>query len=76
MNQAKAAPVLGPYQGQIEQLLAESAQLPKKQRYTSKQIYKTIRKDGYSGAESTVRRYVSQQRKELKRPAIYSAAGL
>jgi transposase len=71
LSQAKVAPVLGPYQAQIEQLLVESAKLPRKQRYTSKQIYKTIRKDGYPGAESTVRRYVSQKRKELKRPAVY-----
>ena len=52
-------------------MLAESAKLPRKQRYTSKQIYKAIRKDGYPGAESTVRYYVSQKRKELKRPAVY-----
>jgi transposase len=71
LSQAKAAPVLGPYHAQIEQLLAESAKMPRKQRYTSKQIYKAIRKAGYSGAESTVRYYVSQIRKEMKRPAIY-----
>ncbi len=39
MRQPKAAPVLGAYKAQIEQLLAESAQLPRKQRYTSKKIY-------------------------------------
>jgi transposase len=71
LNQARTAPVLGPYHGQIEKLLTESAKLPRKQRYTSKQIYKAIRKGGYPGAESTVRYYVSQKRKDLKRPAIY-----
>jgi len=71
LGQAKAAPVLGPYHAQIEQLLAENAKLPRKQRYTSKKIYQTIRRAGYRGAESTVRAYVSRKRKETKRPAIY-----
>ena len=62
---------LAAYHGRIEKLLAQSAKLPRKQRYTSKQIYKAIRKDGCPGAESTVRYYVSQQRKALKRPAVY-----
>ena len=53
LKEAKVAPVLGLYQAQIEQLLMESAKLSRKQRYTSKQIYKTIRKNGYPGAEST-----------------------
>jgi transposase len=71
LSKARIAPVLGPYQGQIEQLLAENAKLPRKQKYTSKKIYQIIRKAGYRGAESTVRRYVSQKRQDLKRPAIY-----
>ena len=71
LSQPRSAPVLGPYHAQIERLLAENTSLPRKQRYTSRQIYKAIRKDGYRGAESTVRYYVSQRRKELKRPAIY-----
>lgn len=71
LSQPRVAPVLGPYHGRIEELLAENASLPRKQRYTSKKIYQTIRNEGYQGAESTVRYYVSQKRKEMKRPAIY-----
>ena len=71
LSKAKVAPVLGPYRADIERLLAENAQLPRKQRYTSKKIYQTIRSQGYQGAESTVRYYVSQKRKEMRRPAIY-----
>lgn len=71
LQQAKVAPVLGPYKARIEQLLAESARQPRKQRYTSKKIYQTLVQEGYAGAESTVRYYVSQQRKAVKRPAIY-----
>ena len=71
LSQARVAPVLGPYQTRIEQMLAENANLPRKQRYTGKKIYQTIRQEGYQGAESTVRRYVGQKRKEKKRPAVY-----
>ena len=71
LSEPKVAPVLGPYRARIEQLMAENATLPRKQRYTSKKIYQTIRNEGYRGAESTVRYYVSQQRKAMKRPAIY-----
>lgn len=71
LSEARIAPVLGPYQAQIEQLLAENVKLPRKQRYTGKKIYQTIRKDGYRGAESTVRAYVGQKRKEMKRPTVY-----
>ena len=55
LQQPKVAPVLGPYKARIEQLLAESARQPRKQRYTSKTIYQTLVQEGYGGAESTVR---------------------
>lgn len=68
---AKAAPVLGPYKGQVAELLAESERQPRKQRYTSHKIYEMLRQAGYRGSESSVRHYVSQERKAHKRPAIY-----
>ena len=71
LSQAKDAPVLGPYKAQIEALLLENEQLPRKQRYTSGKIYRALRQAGYPGAESTVRYYVSQRRKALRRPAVY-----
>jgi transposase len=71
LSQAKAAPVLGPYKAQIEELLRGNLQLPPKQRLTSKKIYQAVRRAGYQGAESTVRYYVGQQRKEQKAPTIY-----
>lgn len=61
LSEPRAAPVLGPYK----------AHLPRKQRYTSKKIYQLIREAGYQGAESTVRYYVSQQRKRKRRPTLY-----
>jgi hypothetical protein len=47
MRQPKPSPVLGPYQAQIDKLLAEEAELPPKQRYTSHKIYKIIHVQGY-----------------------------
>lgn len=71
LSAAKAAPVLGPYKAQIEALLVENERLPRKQRYTSGKIYRALRQAGYQGAESTVRYYVAQRRKAVRRPAIY-----
>ena len=71
LKEEKPAPVLGPYKGRIDGLLAENAILPRKQRYTGNKIYQIIRAEGYLGAPSTVRRYVGRQRRELKRPPIY-----
>ena len=68
---AKPAPVFGVYKAQVDALLAESEQQPRKQRYTSHKIYELIRHAGYAGSESNVRRYVSQQRQAVKRPTIY-----
>lgn len=70
-REAKAAPVLGSYKGQIEAMLVENERLPRKQRYTSGKIYRALCEAGYQGAESTVRAYVSQRRKAVRRPAIY-----
>ena len=67
----RAAPVLGPYKTLIDQFLAESEQMPKKQRYTSHKIYELIHAEGYRGSESTVRGYVAKRRKEKKRPQVY-----
>ena len=71
LSAAKEAPKLGAYKEQIDTLLAESERLPRKQRYTSGKIYRLIREAGYQGAESTVRYYVSQRRKALRRPPVY-----
>lgn len=71
LSQSKDAPVLGAYKGQIEAMLTENERLPRKQRYTSGKIYRALLQSGYRGSESTVRYYVSQRRKAIRRPAIY-----
>jgi len=67
----KPAPVLGGYKRRIEELLQESERQPRKQRYTSHKIYQLLQKEGYSGSESGIRRYIGERRRELKRPPIY-----
>jgi transposase len=67
----RAAPVLGQYQDRINELLLESEQQPRKQRYTARRIYRLLQDDGYQGGESTVRRYVGDKRKALRRPDAY-----
>jgi transposase len=67
----RPAPVLGPYKGRINELLAENEGLPRKQRYTGHKMYEIIRDEGYAGSEVGVRCYISRQRKEKKRCAVY-----
>ena len=71
LHKPRPAPVLGPYMARIDEMLAENVRLPRKQRYTSRRIYKVIRKEGYKGAESSVRRYVGRKRGEQKAVATY-----
>jgi transposase len=62
---------LGPYKERIETMLKQNATMPRKQRWTSPRIYEVIRAEGYEGAESTVRHFVAQVRKQLKPPKLY-----
>jgi len=71
LRKGRDAPVLGPYKGRIDELLEENEHLPRKQRYTGRKIYEVLRSEGYTGSESTVRRYVAQRRKEKRRPQVY-----
>jgi transposase len=67
----RPAPVLGPYTARIDELLAESEQMPRKQRYTGHKIYELLQADGYTGSESGVRRYIGRWRREQRRPEVY-----
>jgi len=71
LTSPRSAPVLGSYTKQIDELLAESEQMPRKQRYTGHKIYELIQTEGYTGSESGVRRYIGQRRREKRRPKVY-----
>lgn len=68
LQEPRPKPKLDTYLAQIDELLSESDQLPRKQRYTARKIFQLIQDEGYEGSESTVRRYVGQQR-QRRRPA-------
>lgn len=67
----RPAPVLGPYRPRIEQLLAESEQMPRKQHYTGHKIFEVLLAQGYTGSAPSVRRYIAQYRKDRQRREVY-----
>src|SRR5271157_3994025 len=71
LKQERPARVLAAYQAKIDVLILESEQLPRKQRYTGHKIYQLLQAKGYSGSESNLHRYVSQQRKARKHHPAY-----
>jgi transposase len=66
LQEPRAAPVLGPYKEKITDLLEESAEQRRKQRYTGHRIYELLVEQGYQGSEGAVRNYICQQRKAQK----------
>jgi len=71
LKQERPAPRLAPYKKKIEELLLESDQSPRKQRYTGHKIYQLLQAEGYPGCEGSVHNYVSQQRKAGKKRQAY-----
>jgi transposase len=65
------APMIAPYQSRIEELIKESEQMPRKQRYTGHKIYQLLQMEGYRGSESNLHRYVSLQRRARKQRPAY-----
>ncbi len=64
LKKAREAPVIGPYQQRIDELLAESKKQKRKQRYTAHRIYEILRSEGYTGSEGAVHNYVSRERRK------------
>jgi len=71
LRQPRPAPVLGAYLSRIDELLVENERLPRKQRYTGHKIYEQLRKEGYTGSESGIRRHIGQRRREGKKRPVY-----
>ncbi|MBC7251261.1 MAG: IS21 family transposase [Anaerolineae bacterium] len=71
LKRPRSSPVLGPYKARIDELLAQSEHLPRKQRFTGRKIYELIKAEGYTGSEPTVRRYIAQRRREKKKRQVY-----
>lgn len=62
---------LGPYKARIDELLAESERMPRKQRYTGHKLFEILCQEGYQGAESSVRAYIGKRRRAQRRPPLY-----
>lgn len=59
-------PVLGPYQGIIDEWLKADKEQPKKQRHTARRVYNRLKQEhGFKGSESAVRHYVREARVRL-----------
>ena len=71
LSEPRNAPKLGAFKAKIDKLLAEESKQPKKQRHTAHTIFELMLAEGYKGSESNLRRYVGQQRRKQKRPAIF-----
>lgn len=57
------SPVMDPYRAVIRAWLNADATAPVKQRHTAKRVYERLREEyRFTGAESTVRRYVGRLR--------------
>ena len=65
---------LGPYLGQIEQILKEDAALPRKQRHTAKRIWERLQASGYTGGYTVVKdalRELTQRGQEVFVPLVH-----
>jgi transposase len=59
----RPAPVLGPFQTIIDQILAEDQHAPPKQRHTAKQVFRRLRSEhGYTGCYGQVQRHLRTHR--------------
>jgi transposase len=64
LTRNRAAPLLGPFQATIDQILVEDEAAPPKQRHTAAQLFRRLRDEhGYRGGYGQVRRYVRTHRR-------------
>ena len=68
LTREKEKPVLGPFKEIVDQWVAEDEKKPKKKRRTARRMYNILRTEpyGYTGAESTLRRYVGEARRKAR----------
>lgn len=63
----RAAPALGPYKATIDKILEEDKTAPPKQRHSARRIFqRLVDERDASLAESTVRAYVGERRREMR----------
>jgi transposase len=67
----RQSPKLGAFHVRIDELLAEQARQPRKQRYTCHKIFEILQKEGYTGSESRIRGYIGERKRTTKRPRLF-----
>jgi transposase len=67
----RPAPVLGPFQTIIDQILADDQHAPPKQRHTAKQVFRRLcQEQGYRGCYGQVQRYLRTHRQRNRETFI------
>ncbi len=67
----RTAPILGPVQATIDQILHDDHDAPPKQRHTAAQVYRRLRDEqGYKGGYAQVRRYLARHRRRQRETFI------
>jgi transposase len=67
MSEARRKPVLGPYLGVIDEILAADREAPPKQRHTARRIFERLRDEyGYGGCYSQVQAAVASAKRYSK----------
>ena len=60
----RKAPLLGPFEAIIDQILADDETAPPKQRHTAAQVFRRLRDEhGYPGGYAQVQRYLLKHRR-------------
>lgn len=68
----RPSPVLEPFKKVIDDILLRDQTAPPKHRHTAKRIYdRLVVEQGFTGSETTVRRYVARVREQGSLPAIF-----
>jgi transposase len=71
LTRDRFAPLLGPFQTIIDQILVDDETAPPKQRHTAAQVYRRIRDEqGYTGGYAQVQRYLRKHRRRRKETFI------
>jgi transposase len=71
LRQARRAPVVGPFRGQLDELLAANEQLPRKQRYTVHKLHETLVAAGYTGSASAINVYAWKWKRDRERMPVF-----
>jgi transposase len=67
----RPAPVFGPFRAIVEQILADDATAPRKQRHTAQQVFRRlVAEHGYGGGYDQVRRHLQRLRRDRRETFI------